>query len=141
VAEGLGLGSYRYGGAPQRKKEDGGRPGRFTVVGGRAPDLRTAQASVDATCRARDWVNRPPRDLTPRHFARLIEQAAASAGLACEIWDEDRIADERLGALMGVAAGADEPPRLIRLEHRRPGGRPPSTWSAKGLPSTRGACP
>ena len=133
VAEGLGLGSYRYSGAPKRKREGASPVEQFTVVGARERDLRIAQASVDATWRARDWVNRPPRDLTPRLFARLIEEAAGDVGVPVEVWDEDRIARERLGALMGVAAGADEPPRLIRLEHRRSRRAPTIHLVGKGI--------
>jgi leucyl aminopeptidase len=117
VVEGLGLGSYRFSGAPPRKTE-AGRVDRYTVVGGADRDVKVAVAGVEATCRARDWVNRPARDLTPRTFARLIEEAARPTGAKVEIWDEERIARERLGALLGVAAGADEPPRLVRIEHR-----------------------
>jgi leucyl aminopeptidase len=120
VATGIGLGGYRFNGA-QRE----GRPGRVErafVVAVRArprvvEGVRLGQTSVDVTCMARDWVNRPPRDLTPTELARLATEAAAGSGAGVEVWDEERIAAERLGGLMGVAAGASEPPRLIRLEH------------------------
>ena len=116
VVEGLGLASYRYAGEPARKRDRNGRVDRFTVIGAADRDVRAAATAVEATWRARDWVNRPPRDLTPRELARLTAEAAADAGVAVEVWDEGRIADERLGGLLGVAAGANEPPRLIRLE-------------------------
>ncbi len=119
VVEGLGLGSYRYAGSPRRKKvAAGGRPDRYTVVGADAGEVRRAAAGVEATCRARDWVNRPPRDLTPRELARLTRVAARAAGVRVEVWDEARIDREGLGGLAGVASKADEPPRLIRLEYR-----------------------
>jgi leucyl aminopeptidase len=122
VVEGLGLGSYIYAGAPKRKQEsNGSRPGRYTVVGASAADIRRGTASVEATCRARDWVNRPPRDLTPRELARLTAAAARAVGVKVDIWDEARIEREGLGGLTGVASGASEPPRLIRLEYRAGG--------------------
>lgn len=119
VVEGLGLGGYRYSGAPRRKLEaTGARPDRYTIVGADAADVRRAAVAVEATCRARDWVNRPPRDLTPRELARLTAVAARAAGVKVEVWDENRIEREGLGGLAGVAAGASEPPRLIRMEYR-----------------------
>nr|MDA8043795.1 hypothetical protein [Actinomycetota bacterium] len=122
VVEGLGLGSYRYGGAPKRKVDAAGpRAERYTVVGAGRHDVARAAAGVEATCRARDWVNRPPRDLTPRELARLTTVAARAAGLGVDVWDENRIEREGLGGLAGVAAGAAEPPRLIRLEYRAGG--------------------
>lgn len=134
VVEGLGLGSYLYAGAPKRKRDSGnGRVERFTVVGVSDEEVRQASTGVLATLRARDWVNRPPRDLTPRELARLAEQAARAAGLRVEVWDENRIGRERLGALLGVAAGADEPPRLIRLEHRAARRAPSIHLVGKGI--------
>ncbi|MBV9660737.1 MAG: hypothetical protein JO337_06230, partial [Acidimicrobiales bacterium] len=124
VVEGIGLGAYRYSGAPRLatngSAQRAGRPGvlsEVTIVGAPAAAVRRGQIAVEATARARDWVNRPPRNLTPRELARLASEAAAAAGLDIDVWDEDRIAAERLGGLLGVAAGAAEPPRLIRLEY------------------------
>ncbi|HWE54739.1 MAG TPA: leucyl aminopeptidase [Acidimicrobiales bacterium] len=116
VVEGAGLAAYRYGGAPNRKKENV-RLEAVTVVGGDDAELSRTQIGVDVTCQARDWVNRPPRDLTPRELARLTTEAARRTGVKVDVWDEKRIEAERLGGLLGVAAGSDEPPRLIRLEH------------------------
>jgi leucyl aminopeptidase len=118
VVEGLGLASYRYAGAPKRRREADGGVDRFTVVGAGEADVRRGAAGVHATRRARDWVNRPPRNLTPRELARLTQQEARAHGVKVEVWDERRIERERLGGLLGVSAGAEEPPRLIRLEHR-----------------------
>ena len=132
VVEGLGLASYRYAGAPKRKSELG-RVERFTVVGAGEAEVRRAGIGVEATLRARDWVNRPPRDLTPRELARLARQAAAATGVRAEVWDEQRISRERLGGLLGVSAGAAEPPRLIRLEHRAARRAPTVHLVGKGI--------
>lgn len=124
VVEGVGLGSYRYA-APNRRNGDAAPAlERVVLVGKRGVrrGLDKGEAAVRATWRCRDWVNRPPRDLTPRELARLAEEAAAGTGAEVEVWDEDRIADEKLGGLLGVSAGASEPPRLIRVTHR-PHGR------------------
>ena len=42
------------------------------------------------------------------------------AEVTVEVWDEDRIAAERLGGLLGVARGSTQPPRLVRVEYRPP---------------------
>ena len=134
VVEGLGLASYRYQGAPKRKQEQAdGRVQRFTVVGATEEDVRRASTGVAATLRARDWVNRPPRDLTPAELARLAVDAARAEGLTAEVWDENRIERERLGGLLGVAAGAAEPPRLIRLEHKAARKAPTIHLVGKGI--------
>jgi leucyl aminopeptidase len=116
VVEGIGLGAYRYAGAPVRKGDR--RPVRqVAVIGASSEAVRRGRTAVEATWRARDWINTPPRDLTPRVLAELAAEAAAAAGVDADVWDEDRIALERLGGLLGVAAGASEPPRLIHLDY------------------------
>ncbi len=128
VVEGIGLGSYRYSGAPQRVRNSAAIE-QVSVVGARTEGVKRGQIAVDATCRARDWVNRPARDFTPRRFAEAVEEAAAGTSVDVDVWDEHRVAAERLGGLTGVAAGAAEPPRLLRLSYRnadrpRRAGRP-----------------
>jgi leucyl aminopeptidase len=132
VVEGIGLGAYRYDGAPKRV-DSNGRVEQVTIVGARTAPVARGQASVEATCLARDWINRPPRQLTPAEFAASAAAAAEEVGVSAEIWDEDRIRVERLGGLLGVAAGAAEPPRLIRLDYRPGRGRARVALVGKGI--------
>jgi leucyl aminopeptidase len=132
AVEGIGLGAYRFGGA-RKKKADNGPAAlqRVVVVDAKADAVRQGQVAVDATWRARDWVNRPARDLTPTELARVATEVAAESGVKVDVWDEDRIAAERLGGLLGVAAGSAEPPRLLRLEYE-------PAASARRAPRARG---
>jgi leucyl aminopeptidase len=61
----------------------------------------------------RDLVNEPSNKLTPRILAEKAEAMAKEAGLAVDILDEKRIADMKMGALLSVAQGGPEPPRMI----------------------------
>jgi leucyl aminopeptidase len=75
---------------------------------------------------ARDLINEPSNRLTPIMLATRAEAMAKEAGLAVEILDERKISDLKMGALIGVAQGSVEPPRVIVLkytpENVRPGG-------------------
>ena len=75
---------------------------------------------------ARDLINEPSNKLTPRMLAAKAEAMAKEAGLGIEILDERKIAELKMGALIGVAQGSVEPPRVIVLrytpEKPRPGG-------------------
>ena len=62
---------------------------------------------------ARDLVNEPSNKLTPRVLAEKAQAMAKEAGLAIEIFDEKKIADLKMGALLSVAQGSAEPPRFI----------------------------
>ena len=125
AVEGIGLGAYRFTATSRRDNDDGPMLERAILVSRRGVrrGVERGEAAVRATWRCRDWVNLPPRALTPSELARLAEQAASGTGAEVEVWDEDRISDEKLGGLLGVSAGAAEPPRLIRVSHR-PSGRP-----------------
>jgi leucyl aminopeptidase len=61
----------------------------------------------------RDLVNEPSNKLTPRILAEKAEAMAKEAGLAVDILDERRIAELKMGALLSVAQGSVEPPRMI----------------------------
>ena len=65
----------------------------------------------------RELGNEPSNLLTPRLLAERAEAMAREAGLAVDILDEKRIAELKMGALLGVARGSVEPPRLIVLTY------------------------
>src|SRR6267143_103276 len=68
----------------------------------------------DAQNFTRDLVNEPSNKLTPRILAEKAEAMAKEAGLSVEILDEKKIADLKMGALLSVAQGGPEPPRVMR---------------------------
>jgi leucyl aminopeptidase len=68
---------------------------------------------ADAQNFARDLVNEPSNKLTPKILAEKAEAMAKEAGLAVEILDEKKIADLKMGALLSVAQGGPEPPRVM----------------------------
>jgi leucyl aminopeptidase len=72
---------------------------------------------ADAQNFARDLVNEPSNKLTPRILADRAEAMAKEAGLSVEILDEKKIADLKMGALLSVAQGSVEPPRMIVITY------------------------
>ncbi len=74
---------------------------------------------------ARDLINEPSNRLTPRMLAAKAEAMAKEVGLGIEILDERKISELKMGALIGVAQGSFEPPRVIVVrytpENPRPG--------------------
>src|SRR5438445_4558932 len=75
--------------------------------------LSKGRIIADAQNFARDLVNEPSNKLTPRILAEKAEAMAKGAGLAVEILDEKKIADLKMGALLSVAQGGPEPPRVM----------------------------
>src|SRR6266567_1717060 len=75
--------------------------------------LSKGRIIADAQNFARDLINEPSNKLTPRVLAEKAEAMAREAGLAVEILDEKKIADLKMGALLSVAQGGPEPPRVM----------------------------
>src|SRR5579864_1555050 len=79
--------------------------------------LARGRVIADAQNFARDLVNEPSNKLTPKMLAEKAEAMAKEAGLAVEILDEKKIADLKMGALLSVAQGSVEPPRMIVITY------------------------
>lgn len=115
VVEGALLGSYQFRGY-KTEGEDLSIVTLLLVD----PDedlISVDRIGVEATNLARDWVNTPALDKAPAALAQTISDAAEPAGINVEIWEKERITDEALGALLGVAAGSDRDPRLVVLSY------------------------
>ena len=55
--------------------------------------------------------------MTPRKLAAAARRMAGETGLKCRVLTRKDIEKERMGALLAVNAGSEEPPRFIVLEH------------------------
>jgi len=73
---------------------------------------------------ARDLINEPSNKLTPSILAQKAEAMAKAAGLSVEILDEKKIAELKMGALLSVAQGSVEPPRMIVIIYNPPSAKP-----------------
>lgn len=90
-------------------------PGEAAAVAAAA-----AQGSIlgEAVNLTRELVNRHPGEVYPETFADRAAQVASEAGLTCDVFDEHRLAQERMQALLAVARGSARPPRMVVLEYR-----------------------
>ncbi len=80
---------------------------------------------------ARDFVNEPGGTLTPAVFARRTVAMAKQQGLTAKVWDEAAIKKGKLGGLLGVNRGSDNPPRLVELTYT-PTSKPKGTIAFVG---------
>jgi leucyl aminopeptidase len=83
---------------------------------------------------ARTLQSRPGNIATPSHLAEEAKRIAKAVDLEITVFDESRMRDEGMHAILAVSQGSDEEARFIILEHR--GGRrgqPPLVLVGKGL--------
>ena len=73
----------------------------------------------------RDVVNSPPNAIYPISFAELAEELCADQDLICTVLDEDKLTEERMGSMLAVATGSDNPARLVIIEYKGGGADDP----------------
>jgi leucyl aminopeptidase len=88
--------------------------------------LSQGRVIADAQNFTRELVNEPSNKLTPKLLAEKAEAMAKEASLAVEILDEKKIADLKMGALLSVAQGSVEPPRMIIITYTPANAKPGS---------------
>ena len=123
AAEGAVLATYRF--VDHKSEDEGGQVDRLVVLGlgwtrppaagapdRGAPDRPGRPSGPGPGERAAEL-----DDADPSRRDRRAARFADVADCTLEVWDEQRIADERLGGLLGVARGSAEPPRLIRVAY------------------------
>jgi leucyl aminopeptidase len=123
VAEGALLGAYQF--REHKARPDAGRDVDELIVAEFDADrLAAARAGIeagtimaDAINGARRRVNLAPNFINPVTLADEFAAMAAGAGLRCTVFDEQRIREERMGAVLGVAQGSHVPPRFVHFEH------------------------
>ena len=125
VCEGVGLASYRF----TEYKNGPERPLRRVVVVSKGAGSKAAfdrgVATVGAVSLARDLVNELGGSMTPEAFTAVARTACKDAGVKLTVWDEKRIAKEKLGGVMAVNQGSTHPARFLTIDYK------PST-KAKG---------
>ncbi len=81
--------------------------------------LEQATAIADGVRFARELGNLPPNLCTPAHIAgQAREFADKHDGVSCEVLEENQMRELGMGALLGVAQGSTNSPRLIVLQWR-----------------------
>ncbi len=72
------------------------------------------------TLLARDWVSTPSNDKRPEMFAKMIATVAKREKLAVTVWTQKMLQQKKFGALMAVAAGSVQEPRMVVLTYKAP---------------------
>ena len=77
--------------------------------------VRTGQITAEGVILARDMVNEPANVMTPTRMAEIAGRLADSEGLSLTVLEASQMSEMGMGALLGVAQGSDQPPKLIVL--------------------------
>lgn len=120
-AEGLSLGSYQFlkyfSDADARK-----HPLReIYLEGPTEQEVQHLQACVNGTSKARDLVNEPLSFLTAEQLAAEAARVGKENGLSVEIMAQKKIESLKMGGLLAVNRGSEDPATFTVLEHKPKG--------------------
>lgn len=124
MVEGARLGLYRYDRFKSNKKPN---PKSLTLI--EPPNGAKIKALTEgitrgelfarATIMARDLINTPPFEMTPRHLAETARTIAKqNTNIKLKIFDEVGLAKLGAGAILGISRGSHEQARLIHLVYQ-----------------------
>jgi leucyl aminopeptidase len=140
LAEGAGLGGYLFEQYRSGERKQG--PEAVTVVCPDGKTSRLAKAGAEAgaiiaesVAVARDLGNHPANVATPAMLAEQARKLAKAHGFKVEVLGPSEIDKLGMGGIKAVAAGSDQPPRVIVMRHSggRRGSRNPVVLVGKGL--------
>src|SRR6266850_1642970 len=122
MAEGALVGNFSV----ETYKTNNQRPAveRIVFVGGEPAVLEQGRTIGESINWARALINEPSNRKPPREVAERAREMAANVGLTVDVLEEKEIRDLKMGALLGVSQGSDEPPRFVVLRYMGDSGSP-----------------
>ena len=82
------------------------------------PVVAKGKLVAEAANLARDMVNEPANYMTPSQMAETAKEIAGKYGLKLKVFDREDMEAMGMGALLGVAKGSSQPPKLMTLSYK-----------------------
>lgn len=76
------------------------------------------QMFAESTMIVRDMVNEPAITMTPKRMAGIAEKLSNQPGVKVTVYTKADIKKMKMGALLGVNAGSDEPPFFVHMQYK-----------------------
>jgi len=139
AAEGAILGGYSFDSLKNLTDEQRASSRRASRVLVTAPesasddDLSQARAAGEAVALVKDLVSTPADRQSPAQLADYAAESVASLPIQATIWDEQALAEGGFGGILGVGAGSERPPRLVRLDYAPEGAERHVALVGKGI--------
>ncbi|HEV2014239.1 MAG TPA: leucyl aminopeptidase [Candidatus Dormibacteraeota bacterium] len=126
ATEGIGLSNFDIGSLKTRHEHAVTPIDSLSIIGldedkAASAAVQDAIALTDATNRIREWVNAPANAFTPTVFVDKVKEAVKGTGLDLKVLEVDDMRRLKMGALLAVARGSDEPAKMMVLRYT--GGR------------------
>jgi len=122
ITEGSLLGLYNFSRYKKPEHEDVEEMLIVEKKGSQLPVLERGiykgKVMAEATSLARDMVNEPSNYMTPTRMADVAKEIADKCNLEFKVFSSEDMEAMGMGALLGVARGSSEAPKLIALSYK-----------------------
>ncbi|HLT28345.1 MAG TPA: leucyl aminopeptidase [Zeimonas sp.] len=132
--------AYRFDAMKSEPDPKPPRPKRVALALERAAatragrEIERATAIANGVDLAKDLGNLPSNVCTPAYLADQAKKLAREFGLKIEVLDTKQMQALKMGALLAVARGSEQPPKLIVLRYQGAGAKkPPLVLVGKGI--------
>jgi leucyl aminopeptidase len=136
VAEGVLLGSYRFGTYRTEPPTQRLESATLHATGDEEEvreGVRVASVTAAGAALARDLVNTPPHHKRPPALADRVVSELEGSGVEVRVLDEQALAEGGYGGILGVGQGSSEPPRLVELTYAPAGATRHVALVGKGI--------
>ncbi|MGB0176981.1 MAG: leucyl aminopeptidase family protein, partial [Owenweeksia sp.] len=120
-AEGLALSSYQFLKYFSDKKERQGTLSEINLVGADQEEINDLNAIISGVFTARDLVNEPVIHLTALQLAKEAQKAGEQYGFKVDVLNKKKIETLKMGGLLAVNKGSQDPPTFTIMEHHPSG--------------------
>jgi len=137
ITEGSLLGLYNF---TRYKKPEYEEIAEMLIIGDSSQltavshGIESGTIMAEATAIARDMVNEPANQMTPARMAEIAKEIATKYDLEFKVFDSRDMEAMGMGALLGVASGSSQPPKLITIGYKgNPDSRNTAGFLGKGV--------
>lgn len=116
-AEGFALASYRFD-KYFSKKDDKALEGIYLSTDFSKTQIQELNALIQGVYLARDLVNEPLSYLTAKKLGKEAQKAGEQFGFKVEVFDKKKIQSLKMGGLLAVNRGSQDPPSFSILEYK-----------------------
>jgi leucyl aminopeptidase len=122
-AEGMALSAYQFLKYFSDKDKKQNKLQELSVSGARKIDVKSLNALIKGVYKARDLINEPLSYLTAEKLAEEAQAAGEETGYSTEILTKKKIQSLKMGGLLAVNLGSQDPPTFSILEYKSPKAR------------------
>jgi len=145
VTEGIGLSNFDVGSLKTRHEHALTHIDALSIIGldgdtAASAAMKDAIVLTEATNRIREWVNAPANAFTPAVFVDKVREAVKGTGLDLKVLEVADMRRLKMGALLAVARGSEEPAKMIVLRYNASNARIAPKRGSRGAagPGRRG---